>query len=211
MLFAAIPMLSIVYLFGGVTIMDSVKALLLLGVATLAFGTIGLFWSAALGRTSRATVMSYLTILAMIFGPTVASLIYMALRQQSAPLIFSLLNPFGAVTQLLELGPEMIYSIPLLSTWFSMSGGGMMLPPDPATRPLWLWTVFLYAGVAMIFGTLASIYVRPRRRRLPLGHLALLSFMLALLIGAASFVFTGRDWQRITTPPDILFQMEPQG
>lgn len=210
MLFAAIPMLSIVYIFGGVTVMDSINALLLLGAATVAFGTIGLFWSAALGRTSRATVMSYLTIMLMVIGPSVVSVIWVALRQQSAPLGFSLLNPFAAVTYLLDLGPDMIYSIPFLSTFLTMGGGGMALPPDPTTRPLWLWTLFLYVALALLFGTLASIYVRPRRR-LPLGHLALLSFLLALLVGGASFVFTGRDWQRIITPPDLLFQMGAEG
>lgn len=207
LLFTAIPMLSIVYIFGGVTLQDSVRALLLLVVSTVTFGTIGLFWSAALGRTSRATVMSYLTIMILVAGPFLVSLVWISLRQQSAPVIFSLANPFSAVFNLLSFGPDFMYSIPVLSTFASILGG-QSLPPSEGAAPLWLWTIFLYLGLTVIFGVLASLFVRVRRQRFPLGHLALLALLLALLFGTASFTFTRSDWVRITTPPDILFQAQ---
>jgi ABC-type transport system involved in multi-copper enzyme maturation permease subunit len=67
---ASIPLMSLVFTFGGVAVDDVVRAYVLLGATALAFGALGLFLSALVRRTGAATILSYLTVI----GLTLASL-----------------------------------------------------------------------------------------------------------------------------------------
>jgi ABC-type transport system involved in multi-copper enzyme maturation permease subunit len=67
---ASIPLMSLVFTFGGVAVDDVARAYLLLVATAVLFGALGLFLSALVRRTGAATILSYLTVL----GLTLASL-----------------------------------------------------------------------------------------------------------------------------------------
>jgi ABC-type transport system involved in multi-copper enzyme maturation permease subunit len=67
---ASIPLMSLVFTFGGVAVDDVVRAYVLLIATAVAFGALGLFLSALVRRSGAATILSYLAVI----GLTLASL-----------------------------------------------------------------------------------------------------------------------------------------
>lgn len=70
MIVAAIPITAIVLMYGGASVDDIVRQQVVLLATALALGAIGLFFSALIKRTQAATVLTYITVLAMIIGTT---------------------------------------------------------------------------------------------------------------------------------------------
>jgi hypothetical protein len=65
---AAFPLLSLAFLFGGITIEEIIVAYVMLFVTALAFCSIGLFFSSIQRRTVVANVLAYTTTLIIIAG-----------------------------------------------------------------------------------------------------------------------------------------------
>lgn len=65
---SSLPVLSIVFLFGGITAVDLVVMLVTLMVSGIFVGSIGILFSAVCKKTTTATVLSYSSILALIAG-----------------------------------------------------------------------------------------------------------------------------------------------
>ncbi len=59
LLFTAIPLQAIAFLFGGVSVEELVLGLVILLATTLQFGTVGLYFSAIMQRTLPASVLTY--------------------------------------------------------------------------------------------------------------------------------------------------------
>ena len=68
MIVAAVPITAIVLMYGGASVDDIVRQQLVLLATAVALGAIGLFFSALLKRTQAATVLSYITMLALTVG-----------------------------------------------------------------------------------------------------------------------------------------------
>jgi ABC-2 type transport system permease protein len=68
MIVAAIPITAIVLMYGGASVDDIVRQQLVLLATALGLGSIGLFYSALLKRTQAATVLTYITVLALTLG-----------------------------------------------------------------------------------------------------------------------------------------------
>jgi ABC-type transport system involved in multi-copper enzyme maturation permease subunit len=68
MIVAALPIVAIVLMYGGVTVGDLVRQQLVLLATALLLGSVGLFYSALLKRTQAATVLTYITMLALTLG-----------------------------------------------------------------------------------------------------------------------------------------------
>jgi ABC-type transport system involved in multi-copper enzyme maturation permease subunit len=71
LILSSVPLAAIVFLFGGVGPEDLVRAYLLLAAVAVGYGAIGLFISALVRRTQVATVVTYLTVLALTVGTAV--------------------------------------------------------------------------------------------------------------------------------------------
>ena len=85
LIFASLPMAAIVFVFGGVGPDDLLRAYVLLFCFAIGFGAIGLFISALVKRTQMATVLTYLTILALTAGTWVVWYFLYATSGVSAP------------------------------------------------------------------------------------------------------------------------------
>ncbi len=85
LIFASLPMAAVVFLFGGVGPDDLIRAYVLLVCFAVGFGAIGLFISALVKRTQVATVLTYLTILALTAGTWVVWYFLYATSGVSAP------------------------------------------------------------------------------------------------------------------------------
>jgi ABC-type transport system involved in multi-copper enzyme maturation permease subunit len=70
LLLASIPIVSLVFTFGGVAPEDVVRAYVVLFVTALCFGAMGLFVSALVKRTQAATIINLVLVIALTAGTT---------------------------------------------------------------------------------------------------------------------------------------------
>ncbi len=85
LLFAAIPLASLVFIFGGVTLRDMFKVLLMLVIIAVSFGVLGLFMSALFKRTGRATIATFLVILGLMFVPLLVAIAVGLISRDTPP------------------------------------------------------------------------------------------------------------------------------
>jgi hypothetical protein len=76
LLLAGIPLQSVAFLFGGVSELELILAFVLLMVAAITLGTVGIYFSAVTHRTLTASVRAYTATLVVTFGaPLVLNLV----------------------------------------------------------------------------------------------------------------------------------------
>lgn len=98
MIIAAVPISGLVLMYGGASIDDIVRQQVVLLVTALGLGAIGLFWSALIKRTQAATVLTYVTVLALVVGTTMIFIFWSVLSTRDAD------NQFGTP----RLAPEQL-------------------------------------------------------------------------------------------------------
>jgi ABC-type transport system involved in multi-copper enzyme maturation permease subunit len=104
MIVAAVPITAIVLMYGGASVDDIVRQQLVLLVTALVLGAIGLFFSALLKRTQAATVLTYITVLAMTLGTTMLFIFWSVVANQTDN-GFAPRAPERAPEQLMYLNP----------------------------------------------------------------------------------------------------------
>jgi len=208
LIFAALPMASLVFIFGGVAPGDMLKVLVLLVAVALTLGVSGIFMSTWLGRTGRATVLSYLVVLALLVGPLFVYIVVAVLRQAEPPREILIPNPMSALFSALlpslpSSGPFEVFR----GLGFLLSGSiGVLDGRVPATslRPLHHYSLALYAGLALVLYLLSIRLVRPARRWRIGRKEALATLALCLVFGgtlAFAFGTTAHRYQKLSTLP----------
>jgi ABC-2 type transport system permease protein len=190
LIFAAVPMSSLVFTFGGVSLRDMIKVLSVLVVLAVTLGVAGTFMSAWLHRTGRATVLTYLLVLALLVGPTAVYIFVAIVRQAQPPGWILIPNPLSAVFS--ALTPT--------ASGGGLSGAlgslGMILGGRPEVlmgstsgtafpRPLYHYTLALYGIGTLVLYALAARLVRPVRRWQLARREVLTAAVLCLLVGGA--------------------------
>ena len=185
LIFSAVPLGSLVLVFGGVAPRDLLQALALLLVTALTFGMIGLLCSTLVRRTITATILAYGIVLLMVVGSyfTVA-LMAAANPNQPAPASrIVAASPFSAMASIVargvqtEGGPAVMPAGPMPPM---VDGTGLMMnmeglrslmtgiveygPNGPVMLPIYRWTIVGYTLLGLGCYWLASHLVRPRRR-----------------------------------------------
>jgi ABC-2 type transport system permease protein len=209
LIFAAVPMASLIFIFGGVTLRDMLKALIILTVIGVTLGNIGLFLSAWLGRTSRATVVSYLIVVAMIAGPLIAYIAFGILKQAEPPRWILVINPlsalFSALTPSTSTGGSFSSNI-LWTLGIGLGGNLGMLTGSTISmvgipRPLYHYSLPLYGVISMVLYLLSTRLVRPTRRWKLTHREILFALGLLLLFGGAvgvAFLSTADRYENAT-------------
>jgi ABC-2 type transport system permease protein len=198
LLFAAIPLSSLVFLFGGVALRDMAKSLILLVAVAVMFGVVGLFFSALMGRTGRATVASYLVVLAMLFGPTFVAFAVQIWTQAEAPRWILVSSPLTALFSAISpsiMGGDMYGGNPFLSFYYMFGGVWGGFSPVSSVgipRPLYHYSLPLYGGITLVLYMLATILVLPVRRWRVSWKRWLLGLLLVVLYSGLVFLFFWR-------------------
>lgn len=187
LIFSAVPLGSLVLVFGGVAPRDLLQALALLVITALAFGMIGLLCSTLVRRTITATIMTYAIVLLMVVGSYFAVSLRVAARPNQPPAASRLvaLSPFSAMASIVAKGtqtgggiavdmPASPMPIDGASLIMNMPGISMLSlgiieygPNGPITLPMYRWTMVAYTLLGLGCYLLASHLVRPRRRLRP--------------------------------------------
>lgn len=210
LVFAAVPLFSVVLIFGGVEPRDMGKALLLLAVCAVFFGAIGLFFSALVRRTQRATVLSY-TVTLLLLGLLVgASGLWGTLssppgQQVPPPLLY--LNPFSAMGSVTTIVPNSGSPFPLGGdvityggfSWQSLLLNGVVWygPNGASVLPVYRATLVFYPLLTLALCWVGTHLVLPRRRWQPRWSDVGFALLVAAAIGLA---WLSRVWWLILLP-----------
>lgn len=165
-LFAAIPMASLVFIYGGVNARDMLKTLIALVVITMMFGVIGLFYSALLNRSGRAAVFSYLTVAALLFGPIFAAILSGIFHQGEPDRWIMTPSPIMVLASTFQ--PSL--SADSISSAFWMLGSpvywilGTPISVDSIPRPAYHYGLPLYLLITLVLYLVSTRLVRPVRR-----------------------------------------------
>jgi len=224
--FAAIPLASVIFLFGGVAPRDMVKVLIILVATAITYGMIGLFFSALLKRTGRATVLTYAAILSILFIPLfIYSLLTLTSQGQEPPRAILYLNPLSAIASVLSLSTTFESGMfpSILGMPYILMSGAMSRIWGPQgnlifRRPLWQYTVALYGGLTLVLYLLSMQLIKPVRRW-RIGWRGLLAALLALALygGAAwnGFRLTAARYNTnaslMSTPTPVAKWIAPSG
>lgn len=77
---ASLPIFSVVFLFGGISIGDIMKLFLFYIVVAITMGAIGIFFSTFIKKTTGSNVTTYAFILFLLFGTLLISVLYMSVK-----------------------------------------------------------------------------------------------------------------------------------
>jgi ABC-type transport system involved in multi-copper enzyme maturation permease subunit len=210
LMFAAIPLFSVVLVFGGVAPRDMAKALLMLLIAALLFGAIGLFCSALVRRTAQATVLSYTITLLLIGLSTLAASSWGAFsnppgQQVPPPLLY--INPFSAMASITTIIPNNGGPFPMMGdmisyggfSWQALLASGVISygPNGAVVLPIFRASLLLYPALTLLLCWAGSHLVLARRRWRP--RWSDLLFLL-LLAGCVALAWQLRGWWLVLPP-----------
>jgi len=164
---AAIPMASLVFIFGGVALRDMLKALLTLIIIAVFFGVIGLFFSALFKRTGTATIASYFTIGLLFLWPLFAGLAYSSLHQTDPPRYLLAPSPITVLGSTFSSST----STQLISSTFWMISspvywllGGAPLSATSIPRPIYHYSLPLYILATLVLYLITTRLIKPLHR-----------------------------------------------
>lgn len=214
LLFAAIPLASVVFVFGGVTVSSMAKVMVMLVITAVMVGTMGLFFSALFRRTGRATIISLLVMVFLLLGPVFISIIMVVLGQNNMSRWLVGLSPISAVTStLLAPGGQQFDSNPLSFLFF----GGILnqtLVPVSSTaipRPVYHYSLVIFSLLTVLFYMGSISLVDPTRRwrltlRQSLAGVGLIVVLAALSVVGYASTADHYEWYKPAeqTTPVIL-------
>jgi ABC-type transport system involved in multi-copper enzyme maturation permease subunit len=199
LLFAGIPLASVVFIFGGVAPREMVKTLLVLVVVAVSYGVIGLFLSALFGRTGRATVVAFLAVFALMIGPIFLAGLVGVLRESEPPRWLLIPSPISAISSTLapsmgfNAGGSLFY---ILGGIFNMGASPISMTSIP--RPMYHFTLPFYGLLSLILYMITARLVQPTRRWRIRRRDALVGagvLLLAMALVAGAFVATASRYE----------------
>lgn len=210
LIFAAVPVFSVVLVFGGVELLAMLKAVALLVASAVFFGAVGLCCSSLGRRTARATTVAYTLVLLLIGVPVLVASVWGQFSTppgQLAPPPMHYLNPFSALVSVTTITPGgdpsmsfFGYGDPFMGLPFlSMLAPGAVYygPNGPVVVPLYRATLLLYALLTALLCWLSAHLVLPNRRWRP--RWSDLGFLL-LVAGLVAAAYLTRAWWSIPAP-----------
>lgn len=221
LIFAAVPLASLVFIFGGVSPWEMLKALIVLVTVAVMLGVVGLFFSVWFGRSGRATIMSYLFVLLLFGAPLVAFVVAAAFRQGIPPRWILIPNPMSVLfSAILPAIPGQGGMGGIFQSLGMALGGNLDMMNGMTSgvpRPLYHYSLPLYAVFTLILYLLSTRLIQPSRRwRLSWASLGIaLGLLLAVGVGTAlTFVSTADRYTLSVLPtpvPGAFAPMPPGG
>ena len=166
LIFAAIPIASLIFVFGGVTLRDMVKSAIILTLIAITIGVFGLFMSTLLKRSTSATVISYVLIAVFIIGSIVIYGAVGVLTRAEPPRWILALNPVSVLASGISNLSLSNFNTGLLPVLAADLGAidGSTFGIDYIPRPLYHYSLPLYGLLSLVFYALATRLVLPTRR-----------------------------------------------
>lgn len=206
LIFAAIPLASLIFIFGGVSLRDMVKVLIILAIVAVMMGVLGLFMSTLFGRTGRATAATYMIVILLLFGPIFVASGVGLMKQSEPPSWIMIPSPISALSS--AMSPSV--NINNLSSIFWMLGnlywffGQTPISMNSIPRPLYHYSLPIYIGMTLLMYMLTTRLILPARRWQI--HWSQVLVALVLILGfigllTAAYVTTTNRYEGVQIPP----------
>lgn len=204
LIFSAIPIASLIFVFGGVALRDMLKTFAVLIVVAFTLGVFGIFMSSLLKRTSRATVISYILIVVITFGSMVIYIGLGILQNDIPPRWIIAINPISALASALSSVSNQYDSvlsfIPIIGVDLNRLGGDA-ISFTSIPRPLYHFSLPLYGFIAIFLYSISTRLVMPTRRwklsRKDILYFLFSIFLLCAFVAGAFFFTTDHYEQAI--------------
>jgi len=158
LLLSSLPLASLCFLFGSISLGEILRGYLLLALFTLFFGSFGLFWSTVFNRTLVSTVFAYATVLFFVLGIYLVTGVISAITFASGMMMHSMsgsaasgglpsFSPMATffirfTNTLNGLTPFSLLSSLLLTSFYNMMGLQGANPFAPYGHPFWNGILF---------------------------------------------------------------------
>jgi len=166
LIISSLPLFSMVFLFGGISIKEIIQLFGFYIMTAVTIGSIGIFFSTYLRRTTAATVFTYGTVAFLAFGTIFIGVFYIRIfyqwnYQSFLPILYA--NPLVGFSS-------------MLAGQFGYFGGGLNFIPgfhiaNPVNNPSalkaiepWLANVIFDAVLSVVLLTLSAIRINPIRK-----------------------------------------------
>jgi ABC-type transport system involved in multi-copper enzyme maturation permease subunit len=216
LLLVSLPIASLVFFYGGITLTDMIKALVILAATAVTLGVVGVTLSAWLGRTVRATMLSYLCVLILLIGPLLAWILAAVTQNRIPPSWILIPNPISALFS--AFVPPVSYGGSPDFLQLSRVLGGAAIDGEPGKfllpRPLYHYTLPFYGMLSLALYLLATRLVRPTRRwriRRREALLAVVALLVLVVVVVVPFLATRDRYERRSqlAPPPISRAVPP--
>jgi len=196
---AALPLYSIVVLFGGVAVGDLGRVVLTIISTAITGCTLGLACSVLTRQTYTATLLCYTVLVAVTAGTLFAANIWSALHGlAAAPSSYLVANPLSAVASALgQAQPPGIVTVNALrpATLLGLlTRGSLNLNVNELAPPFFRATWLLYSGVALSLLWVALHTVEAHQHRRFLRFSRSDAWLLGLLVLWAALVWATQAW-----------------
>ncbi len=167
---SSFPILSLVFIYGGVTMLDVFQLLCCYGVTAFLAGSVGIFCSAAMKRSTIATVSAYCVTTLLVVGTLMVNYLAEGLAGVTAAGEGGMTWPM----YLLFLNPAATFQSVLLNQLGSSSGLSQLIPQVERAASMsfpgrywWLWSALLQLALsaAFLWGAVRKTTPAGRRRR----------------------------------------------
>jgi ABC-type transport system involved in multi-copper enzyme maturation permease subunit len=197
LLLGALPLFSVVLMFGGVTIVEIGRALVTIVISALAGCMLGLLSSALTRQTYSATLLCYALLVALIGGTIFLANLWSASNSAlPAPPNYLFANPLTAAASALARArpPELTSNEtlqPLIVLNLLTQGTIVGVQDERAFLPIYRATWMLYIGASLLMFWLCLHLVQPRRLAFGRGDIVMAALFLVFL---ALAVLTSSWW-----------------
>ena len=168
------PFFAVVYICGGLTLIDVAKILLFFMACAYACASIATLFSSLFKKTALATICTYIVlvlfvVLTLVIGSMQSAAQYEAAMMQYNPAL-GISAPQMSPVLLLRMNPIMVLmeSIPGMNIldrlpFYSMNGMGMSMGMGTTTPSLW-YAVVLYLGISIVCNIISAIAIKPVKK-----------------------------------------------
>lgn len=163
LVFSSLPIFSIVFLFGGISFFDIVKLFLFYLISAILMGSIGIFFSTYMKKTTVANVMTYGFILFIIAGTAFLNAVYILMQMRHNPNFV-----LGSPLPITYINP-MVGFISMLADQFGVNrfaGGiwgvfGMTARSKIDMSTIWIVNMAVDLAFSFIFMALSAMKLNP--------------------------------------------------
>lgn len=218
----SVPLLSFIFLFGGVEVDQVLVTTLVVMVTAIALGSVGIFCSALIRNTIGSTVVAYIATFVLLVAPAILPFFITAvtapqsfLQQRGQP-VYQLGEPFYTLASTLApptggntvvavggvvSGSTVCSSTPNGGTQCRSTGGGSLAPGPggsiATTAPPLPFGSVVLQGDEIVEGPLQHWHAWQLFTVMDIGTAALLLFLSTLMVGSGRVARAGRAVNRL--------------
>jgi ABC-type transport system involved in multi-copper enzyme maturation permease subunit len=161
---SSIPVFSIIFLYGGIGVVELLQVFLFYIIVAITLGSIGIFFSTYFKRSTAANVLSYAVVVFLYLGTLFITIFYVQL-------VIVPKQPNGYYNQtfwLMNFNPA-FGLISLVSSQFGQSSGtifpGISLAADKSGLALWQINALVDIGISVVLLWLSSMKLNPSGKK----------------------------------------------